>query len=126
MLAFNYGMAALVTPYSGRIARKLGTGRTYALTQAGGVAAYATLAIAMWAGLPGYPTLMILTPSWGLRRAGHVVSPLVSRAYFGGGMALSQARTTMATGLAWVIGAIAERGSSTTSERRRPSCRTHC
>lgn len=107
MLAFNYGMAALVTPYSGRIARKLGTGRTYALTQAGGVAAYAMLAIAMWAGLPGYPTLMILTPFLGaFGGLGHVVSPLVSRAYFGGGMALSQARTTMATGLAWVIGAI--------------------
>lgn len=107
MLAFNYGTAALVTPYSGRLSRRIGTGRTYAATQIGGVVTYAALAIGIWAGLPAYPTLMIITPFLGaFGGIGHVVSPLVSHAYYGTGMAMSQARTTMATGLAWMIGAV--------------------
>ncbi|MFN8124976.1 MAG: MFS transporter [Candidatus Nanopelagicales bacterium] len=107
MLAFNYGVSAVATPYAGRVARRFGIGRTFAATQAGGVVVYLALAILMWLGVPGYPALICVTPFLGLFGGiGHVAAPMVSRAYYGEGMAQAQARSSTATGLAWVIGAI--------------------
>lgn len=108
MLALGFGSASLATPYAGSLAHRFGTRRVSWSCNALVVAAYAVLSILIWAGVPGFPALLAVTPVIGAASGvGHVVGPPVAVAYCAG-QELSRAEgwTSMASGLAWVIGGV--------------------
>lgn len=108
MLALNFGPATLATPYTANIAARLGARRLYGLTQLAGAAVYGLVALGIIAGLPGYPLLLVAAPVLGLIGGmSHTVSPITLRAYSGDeDLAKSESQTSMASGLAWVIGGL--------------------
>ena len=108
MLALGFGAASLATPYAGVLAHRFGTRRVSWVSTGFVVVAYAVLSILIWAGVPGFPALIAVTPVIGAAGGiGHVVGPPVVVAYCAG-QELSRAEgwTSMASGLAWVIGGV--------------------
>lgn len=108
MLALNLITASMTTPYAPALGRRFGVRRLYAAMQAANVAIYATLAALIVAGLPGYPLLMVATPLLGAAGGiSHATSPSVVKAYLAGDdLASAETRTSVASGFAWVLGAI--------------------
>lgn len=109
MLALNLTMASLTTPYAPVLGRRFGVRRVYATAMALNVSLYAGLAAAILAGVPGYPALMVCTPFLGaVGGISHAMSPSVLKSYLAGeDLASAETKTSVASGAAWVIGAIA-------------------
>ena len=108
MLALNLIMASITTPYAPALGLRFGVRRVYAWATAANVALYALLAVAIAAGLPAYPALMVGTPLLGaVGGVSHAIAPSVLKGYLAGDdLASAEARTSVASGLAWVLGAI--------------------
>ncbi len=109
MLALNLIMASLSTPYAPTLAHRFGTRRVYATSMALNVAFYGLLAAALGAGIPGFPTLMVLTPALGaVAGISHALAPSVLKGYLAGDdLASAETRVAVASGVAWAIGALA-------------------
>ena len=108
MLALNLIMASLTTPYAPMLGHRFGIRRVYSIAMAANVLLYALLAGLIFAGLPGFPMLMIVSPLLGaVGGISHAMSPAVLKSYLAGDdLASAETKTSVASGFAWVAGAI--------------------
>jgi len=99
---------ALATPYGPLVCARSGVRRAFAATQAVNALAYLVAGIALLAGVPTMPTLLLAAPVFGATAGmSGVVRPLVSKSYqSSSSTAHSYARLSVALGLAWGFGGL--------------------
>jgi len=100
--------STLTVPHVPALAARWGPQRLYALGMAATGVIWAVAALAILAGLPPYPTLLVTVPLMGMTTGlSTVLSPLVGRAYLAGNtMAGAYSRVTVVVGLSWAAGAL--------------------
>lgn len=108
MLALNLIMASFTTPYAPRLGHRFGIRRVYGIAMALNVLLYGMLAVLIFAGVPGFPALMVMSPLLGaVGGISHAMSPAVLKSYLAGDdLASAETKTSVASGFAWVAGAI--------------------
>lgn len=108
MITLLLAASVLTVPQVPRLASRWGYRRLYALTVGATAAVWAVTGLAVVAGLPRYPTLLVAVPFMGvLTGLSTVLAPLLCRAYLSGdSMAGAYARLSVIMGLSWGAGSL--------------------
>lgn len=109
MLALSFTSSSVTVPYAPALAHRFGTRSVYTMAMTANVALYAALAVALLAGVSPYLALMAVTPLLGgIGGISHALGPPVLKGYLAGqDLATAETRISVASGVAWVIGALA-------------------